>query len=83
MPFSSIPDAGEELHFGVVAGILAMPLSASLTFGEDDVVLASFDGHRRSIWHRCRCRFAVGATVAVVAMLVLASMSFGDGRTLV
>lgn len=83
MPFSGIPDADEELRFSVVAGILAMPLSTSLTFGEDYVVLASFGDHRRSIWHRCRCLFAVGATATVIAMLVLAPMSFGDGRTLV
>ena len=47
--FSSVPNAGEELHFGVVAGILAAPLSALLTLREDDVILASFGGHRRSI----------------------------------
>ena len=47
--FSSVPNAGEELRFGVVAGILAAPLLASLTFREDDVILASFGGHRRSI----------------------------------
>lgn len=83
MSFLGIPDAGEEFHFGVVASILATLLSASLTFGEDDVVLASFGGHKRSIWHRCQCRFAVGATAVVVTMLVLTPMSFGDRRTLV
>uniref|UniRef100_F6HHF0 Uncharacterized protein n=1 Tax=Vitis vinifera TaxID=29760 RepID=F6HHF0_VITVI len=33
--------------------LLTTPLSASLTIGEDDAVLASFGDHRRSFWGRC------------------------------
>lgn len=66
---------------GADCRLLATPLSASLTIGENDPVLASFDSHRRLIWRCCRGRFAMGATSAVVAMLVLAPMSFGDERT--
>ena len=70
----------EKCHFKRYYRLLATPLSASLTIGEDDVVLVSFDGHRKPIWRHFRCRFAVGAIAAVVAMLVLAPTSFGDGR---
>lgn len=66
---------------GADCRLLATPFSTSLTIGENDPVLASFDSHRRLIWRCCRGRFAMGATSAVVAMLVLALMSFGDERT--
>ena len=80
-PRCSASHTGEKRHFRRCCRLLATPFSASLTIGEDDVVLVSFGDHRKPIWLHFRCRFTVDATATVVAMLVLASTSFGDGRT--